>query len=418
MKKILVCSLALVIGLGLVASAFAGGATEQKTAAKKHIVFYGKIVEYSSTPDMITKMNQILGNKYDIDYIQVDWANLERVVKTGIASGKPADVYEYWPMLLKPFVDGKMALDLTPYLMADSSAWYNTFIKGLIELGNYGGKYYGVPLNSNFAMVYINKALFDKAGVAVNATWTWDEFMADCQKLKDSGVFPFVNASNPDVQRWLFAVGLQGAGADRGILKDLAAGKIPTSDPIYAKVLNNIKALYDAKYWYPGEGALSVTRDESQAAFYQGKVAVLAEVSSFAKQITDNSKFEIATAIYPTMGKTPVLQGGADGLFIPANAPDPAASVEILKTYLGTEVQSVHASYGFAVANKNAPIKDPLTQSLINLSQYIVIDDFTNLSPKVKDFSDKQIVPDYLLGNKTLAQSLSDLEQLRQEAVK
>ncbi|WP_338044767.1 hypothetical protein [Paenibacillus periandrae] len=63
---------------------------------------------------MLEKLKADFKGKYDIQTIPVDWGNLEKVVKTGIASGQPADIYAYWPNNLKTMIDSKMVTDLTP----------------------------------------------------------------------------------------------------------------------------------------------------------------------------------------------------------------------------------------------------------------------------------------------------------------
>lgn len=383
---------------------------------KQKITFYGKIVEYTSGEPMVAELQNELKDKYDIEAIQVDWGNLEKVIKTGIASGSPADVYQFWPGAMKTFVDANQALDLTPYLEANGGEWKNTFNQTLLDMGKFNGKYYNVPLDSNFSVLYINKAIFDKAGVAVPSAWSWDEFLTASQTIKDkTGVYPF--GISKDLQAWLYRNGVLSLGKDAGKLEDLNAGKVPATDPVFEKPLQNIKDLYDKDLWYPHQGAITIGRDEVKAAFYQGKIAMLAEVSANAKDIITNAKDFQAVAIeWPHMGSADVFLGGADGLFIPANAENKDAAVEVLKTYLGEQVQKINADMGYATANAKLDITDPLIKSIAAMATNIYPNEFVNLSAKITDYINNQIIPDYVLGGKKAADVLGKMDDLRKEA--
>lgn len=388
------------------------------SAAKRDIKFYGKIVEYSSGEKMVAALQEQLKDRYNIEGIQVDWANLEKIIKTGIASNSPADIYQFWPQNMKTFSDAGQALDLTPYLEANDGEWKKTFNPTLLELGKFDGKYVAVPLGSNFSVIYVNKDLFAAAGVTVKQSWTWEEFLAAGDAIKEkTDAFPFVIGKEKDIQPWLARNGILSLGKSAGKLEELAAGQVPASDPIYSQVLHNIKALYDGQYWYPGQGALTVSRDEARAAFYQGKAAMLAEVSANAGSIlADAQDFEVAVASWPAMGDENAVLGGADGLFIPANVKDKEAAVEVLKTYLSESIQKIHADEGYAAANANVAVSDPITRSIMELSIDVQAKEFYNLGPKVAAFFEQEFIPTFVLGGSE--QSVLDkLEKIRLEAI-
>ena len=48
-------------------------------------------------------------------------------------------------------------------------------------------------------------------------------------------------------------------------------GEMPATDPIFRTALENAGALFKKGYIYPGDGALSATQDDIDAAFKQGK---------------------------------------------------------------------------------------------------------------------------------------------------
>ena len=388
---------ALVLGLSLTV----GFAVSAQSGAKTKIKFYGKIVEYASGVPMVEALQSQFKDQYDIEGIQVDWGNLDKVIRVGIASGEPADVYQYWPQAISRFVESNMALDLTPYLEANGGEWKKTFIPSALDTGKINGKYYALPLNSNFSLIIANKAAFAKAGVAIPDSWDWDQFQAACKKLKAAGVFPLGNATDNGRADWIYRNGMLSTFKSAGKLDDLVANKIPGTDPLWASVLDKVKKLYDDGYMYPGKGAVTVKNDEVKAAFYQGKVAMMAEIAAGASGTIKDANFETVILSWPSMGKQNAVLGGCDGVFIPANAPNKEAAVKILKAYLGKDIQMIHANAGLPIVNAGVDIKDPVTKRVVQVSSDVEIREFgLNLS-KVSEYTGKVLLGDLVLGKGT-----------------
>ncbi len=395
-------------------------ASETPSAKKVKINFYAKDVEWSSTPAMLEEVQSQLKDKVELNAIQVDFANLSKVIKTGIASGTPADIYQYWPQAMKTFVETDQALDLTPYLEANNGEWKKTFKPGLLEIGKYNGKYYNVPISSNFSSLFINTAIFEQAGIAIPEQWTWEQFMAACQTIKEkTGVFPV--GVHRILNEWFYRNGLLSLGKGDNKLEDLAAGKVPATDPMFMTPLKNMKDMYDSQYWYPGKGALTSTKEEVLAAFMQGKIAILAEVASDAVKVINDAKAQninVVAVPWPTMGSENVILGGADGVFIPANAPNKEEAVEVLKAYLGSKSQQIHADAGYATANADVQLQDPSMKSIMEMAASVYPNEFTALSPKITDFVSKEMIPNFILGSMDEKGAVDKLESLRQEAIK
>ena len=51
------------------------------------------------------------------------------------------------------------------------------------------GKQYGIPFDLGMVGFWYNKDLFAQAGITTPPA-TWDEFLADIDKLKDAGITP------------------------------------------------------------------------------------------------------------------------------------------------------------------------------------------------------------------------------------
>ena len=75
-------------------------------------------------------------------------------------------------------------LDLSEFFASDSTLTPDAFYPGLLESVQYDGKTWSVPVEASYQMIYYDKALFDRAGVAYpQPGWTWDDFLATAKAL-------------------------------------------------------------------------------------------------------------------------------------------------------------------------------------------------------------------------------------------
>src|SRR5687768_15476267 len=75
--------------------------------------------------------------------------------------------------------------DHAPYIRRDK--WdLNQFYKAAVETWAWKGKHWAIPYQAGGEVVHFNKALFDAKGVRhPHKDWTYDDFLAVCQKLTD-----------------------------------------------------------------------------------------------------------------------------------------------------------------------------------------------------------------------------------------
>lgn len=406
--------------LGLVLTACGGGSTS--SSGPITIKFYGDIPAWPSNDGMKKAVQDHFKGKYNVQFINVDWNNLDTVIQTGIVSGKPADIYFYWPAALTNIVKSQQALDLTPYLEADNSTWKKTFVPAHLELGNFNGKYYGVPSDVASSTIFVNEDLAQKLGVTIPDRMSWDQFMSINQQIKEKGgnsVYPFGIFSQ--WLSWLPRNALLSLANDEHKVDAYGRGQIPATDPIYTKALENTGALFKNNDVFPGgSAALSQTQDQMLAAFQQGKVVMMASVFSGTQTVEEaakNGHFKIKAVGWPNMGTSALQLGGCDGFFIPANAPHPKEAAEVLQYYLGKDVQSIDAKYGLVPSNvqAQAEISDPVLKSVVQTAAPFAPKEVISLSPKLSQYFDKNLLQDYVLGQ-SASTVLGKLDQLIQEA--
>lgn len=136
------------------------------------------------------------------------------------------------------------------------------------------GVKYAVPVNGFWEAMFVNTAVLDAAGVAVpGADYTWDAFLADCQKIKDAGYAPIAAAlGNIPHYWWEFSIFNNGNVTDH-----LTVPASIEEAGAWVAGMEDIKALYEAGY-FP-ENTLSATDDETFAMFTEDKAAFLIDGS-------------------------------------------------------------------------------------------------------------------------------------------
>jgi glucose/mannose transport system substrate-binding protein len=98
--------------------------------------------------------------------------------------------------------------------LAAKEGWDKVVPKALQRFSKYDGKWVAAPVNVHSTnWVWANKAVLDKAGVAVPKNW--DEFVAALDKLKAAGVIPLAHGGQPWQDATLFdAILLSVGGGD------------------------------------------------------------------------------------------------------------------------------------------------------------------------------------------------------------
>ena len=366
--------------------------------------------------EVVKKVVGHFADKYEITSKPWDTNNVEKIIKTTIAAGNPMDLAMYWPASMETFVNANMALDLTPYLEENNGAWKKQFTNNSLEIGTYHGKVYAVPYSSVYPLIEANKDIFDKAGVAIpKDSWTWDEFMKACAKIKaKTGVYPV--GLYRDWACWIIRNGLMNIWPNKAMMQDFYTGKIPFTNPSVIKVFDNTKKLYDHQYLYPGKGALTATLDQINIGFKQGKVAMKMDVNILtAKSIAQSGLKHVAILSWPKMGPLDYIMGGCNGYMVPANALHPKDSIEIIKYLTSPEIAQIQADNGMPVTINGVKSKDPNLALYSKDTPRLFPKEIIQLSPQMDDYICKKMPANYIFDSKS---SLAELEKIRQEILK
>ena len=210
------------------------------------------------------------------------------------------------------------------------------------------GKVYSVPVNGYWESMYVNTKVLEAAGVTLpGADYTWDQFLVDCQKIKDAGFTP-VAVSLQEVPHYWFEFSVYNNGNTANHLNVPAMADDETGMK-WAKGLEDIKALYDAGYL--PENTLTATDAETVQLVADGQAAFLIDgswkIGFFQTNCADHLE-DFALTYVPAKGErqaTDLIGGISMGYYITKKAwDDPAkrdAAVKFVEYMTSDEQVSI-----------------------------------------------------------------------------
>ena len=208
-------------------------------------------------------------------------------------------------------------------------------------------KMYGVPVYGNWEAMFANKKVLAEAGVDVpGADYTWSQFLADCEKIKEAGFTP-IACSLYEVPHYWFEFSIFNYGSVA------THSTIPSGmdDPLaqnWVNGLNDIKDLYERGY-FPAN-TMTATDPEIWQLGYDNKAAFAADGSWKVAGILSDAldPDEWVTVYVPSNGgtrkTTDMVAGISMGYMITRKAwDDPekqAAAVDFINHMTSREVIS------------------------------------------------------------------------------
>ena len=193
-------------------------------------------------------------------------------------------------------------------------------------------------------------------------------------------------------------------------------GEISFKDERVVTALDKINDLFAKEYAYPGNGAFSQTKDQTQAAFSQGKIAMLFNVNNGGKKIRnvmeEAGMTNIRTISWPTMatGECDYVLGGCDGYFVSANTKNTEACINILKYLTSKEAFELQVEDGDVVP---ANVEGGTNEEFSRDSARVYPKEILALSAELNDYVYYNIGANYFYDKEG---TLEELEALRTSA--
>lgn len=206
-------------------SSGAAGAPQQQAPAQGQQVslrwffWTGSEEERQFWEGMATDAAKAIGNlevKFETDSFSNYWTKLP----TYAASGNVADILGLQSLRTATFTSRNLYLPLDDLVAADSGFDLNDFDRSIVDGLSYKGKLYALSYDFGPYILYVNKTLFQKAGVTVpSADWTWEQFLQTAKsvtrEVEGRQIAGMVSSNTFDrVVPWIFSNGGDYANQD------------------------------------------------------------------------------------------------------------------------------------------------------------------------------------------------------------
>jgi multiple sugar transport system substrate-binding protein len=203
----------------------------------------------------------------------VDSETAAEKLTTQIAGGNPPDVAYIDASNTADFASRQALVDLTDYISRSDIVKPADYVEAFKTFVTYDKKLYGLPFDGESTGLFYRTDMFQAAGIAGPPT-TWDEFLADAQKLtnktkKQYGYELFASEAGYYFYPWLYQAGGDLLSADGKILFNSAAAK---------KAAN----FYVGLTKYAPKDYLNSNSYDGRTAFAQGQVAMYMAGAWFA----------------------------------------------------------------------------------------------------------------------------------------
>jgi raffinose/stachyose/melibiose transport system substrate-binding protein len=363
-------------------------------------------------------------NEAHADKVHVTWGGIQDEgfkpkINAVLRAPDAPDVFYSWEGgWAKYMIDSGYAAPLNEYY--EKYGWAKTMSPAGLKLATFDGTQYFVPTMMSASIVWYRPDIFQKIGISAPATW--DEFLADAEKIKAAGIAPTILANQ---QRWPAQFLWSGIFVNKNgvdVYDQLIGRKIAWTDPRVVDAFQQMKDLADKGYFEEGANGLDVT--PAVIPFAEGKAATWYQGTFMIPSFVDEKgepKFPLDFFAMPKIGdKAPTVSVFAENtLMLNANSKNKDAAAEFLDYAISKKAQTEQAlgqakllyASNIGVDMSSLP---PLTKKIGELiagyqqSTFMHVDHA--VSPAVSD-PYLEVLQSVIIGNMTPAQAAEETEK-------
>lgn len=283
-------------------------------------------------------------------------------VLTDFMTGSEPDVLFYFTDAdADPFINAGKVVSIEE--IRETYPDYGTNMKQSMMAVASDGLHYAVPSYGFWENLFVNKTVLKQCGVTLpGSDYTWDQFLSDCQAIKNQGYIPIACSLNEIPHYWFeFTVLNNGTiGNHLAVPRVDGDGNLIDNETSqkWISALEDMTSLYQAGY-FPAN-TLTASDAQTAALFAEGQAAFLIDgswkVGFFTKNYPDQLE-NFAISYVPGKGKRPAsdaIGGISMGYFITRKAwEDPQkreaavefvfhmTSEQVLSTFVTTEATAL-----------------------------------------------------------------------------
>ncbi|MBK4215602.1 extracellular solute-binding protein [Paracoccus caeni] len=137
---------------------------------------------------LIDQWNAKNGDRIHVTGASVDGETYKTKQAIELASSSPPDIFYSWEggRAAEVIANG-FAADLTPYY--EQYGWKDALVPASVSLATFDDKQYFLPTEIGASVVWYRTDIYEQLGLSVPTTW--DELMANAEKIKEAGITPF-----------------------------------------------------------------------------------------------------------------------------------------------------------------------------------------------------------------------------------
>lgn len=348
-------------------------------------------------------------------------------IKTSIAAGEAPDLFYGMGggSFMQPYIESQNVLEITSYLDDNIKSKMGA---GMAEAIETDGKIYTLPVYTHIANLYVNTALFEKAGAKIPTTYS--ELLDAVEKLKAAGITPALLGEKdrwPGMY-WYDIIAMRQAG-NAAVIE---AFKDPSkwNSPDFVAAATKMQEL--AKAGAFNTSMFSMSYDEMLGAFNAGNGAMMFQANWVNAGIEDPasaSKGNVKVIPFPVFedGKgtaTEIFGGAVDGFFISSKTKHPKEAVEFLK-YLSEQLGTQGFLAGAGLPSWKTDGLDTSSLSSLDLSSAEIMKTATsfigwwdNILPAESAEAHKNLIAQLLAGDITPEQFCEQMAQSKPTELK
>ena len=270
-------------------------------------------------------------------------------------AGEEVDVTSVRGEYIRDFAEAGYLLDLSGYTDLIDRALPSALDQVVVD-----GKYYVLPKTLNMIGVWYNKAIFADLGLEIPTNW--DEFLAVCKTIQDSGITPLAQGVMDGWTAYFDVYGFihKVFAEDPEIFDKIERGEAKYTDPEWIAAFTSMKEFLEMGYVH--KNSLALTYDQARSLFMQGEVAMQIQgewaMSEIERDNVNNLDFGAFPLPYNAPGEEMVVPfevGSSEG--IAASSKNMDAALEFLRfTYSEEGVEYLASNVSMFSATRNAPV--------------------------------------------------------------
>jgi multiple sugar transport system substrate-binding protein len=348
----------------------------------------------------------------EIKYVVAPFDTYFTKLQTDVAAGNAPDVYELNYENFVTFASKGVLRSLTSLISRDKEKVAELFYPAALNAFKHRGVQYGLPMTFSTVVLYYNKDLFDKAGVAYpTANWTWQDELAAAKKLTDPS--KRIWGTYQEIQFWEFyKVSAQfGGGVKVSPLVQIDTAKNREALQMMVDRIRVNKVM-------PTDAELSGMGNVD--LFFNGQVAML-HTGIWMFDMFSKAKFNWDIAVEPgAANKATHFFSNAAVISSTSKNPDAAYKwVKFISSSPVTAQKRIETGWELPALSLNqrgavdAYLKQPLPanrEAVFESLKYAVTPPVVDSQPQLQDIMNEELKAAQL-GTKTVAQALASAEK-------